>query len=287
MHAGAARCRAARRRRRRARRPDSARWRRSGSGRARAAAPTRRRAATARPPRPRCRRSRPRRSASLRRTVAPAITFAAAVASTPSDAADHRRRATPAARLLAEERLARRHAQQVRAELVELRQQVGARGLGDPQHGDHRGDADRDAERRQGGARPAACAGRSSRCAGRRRPVDWRRATTRGRRAISTRRGIAAAISRSCVITRIVAPSACSSRRSATISAPGAAVEVAGRLVGEHDRGPRDERAGDRDALALAAGELRRVVAEPVAEADPLEHLAGPARAARRPPRRV
>ena len=34
------------------------------------------------------------------------------------------------------------------------------------------------------------------------------------------------------------------------------AVEVAGRLVGPHDRGVVDERAGDRHALALAAGEL-------------------------------
>ncbi len=35
-------------------------------------------------------------------------------------------------------------------------------------------------------------------------------------------------------------------------------VEVPGRLVGEEDRRPRDERARDRDALLLAARELRR-----------------------------
>ena len=35
-------------------------------------------------------------------------------------------------------------------------------------------------------------------------------------------------------------------------------VEVAGRLVGEHHRGPRDERTGHGDTLLLAAGELRR-----------------------------
>ena len=40
--------------------------------------------------------------------------------------------------------------------------------------------------------------------------------------------------------------------------------------------GRADERAGDRHALALAAGELRRVVRQPVAEPDPLEHLARP-----------
>ena len=38
----------------------------------------------------------------------------------------------------------------------------------------------------------------------------------------------------------------------------GAAVEVAGRLVGEHDRRPPEQRAGDRDPLALAARQLRR-----------------------------
>src|SRR6266540_7023793 len=32
-------------------------------------------------------------------------------------------------------------------------------------------------------------------------------------------------------------------------------VEIAGRLVGPHDRGVVDERAGDRDALALTARE--------------------------------
>ena len=45
-------------------------------------------------------------------------------------------------------------------------------------------------------------------------------------------------------------------------------VEVAGRLVGEHHGRARDERAGDRDALLLAAGELGRAVLAPVAEAD-------------------
>ncbi len=61
----------------------------------------------------------------------------------------------------------------------------------------------------------------------------------------------------------------------------GAAVEVAGRLVGEQDRRPPDERAGDRDPLALAARELRGRVRQPVREADVVERLARP-----RPPLR-
>ena len=37
-----------------------------------------------------------------------------------------------------------------------------------------------------------------------------------------------------------------------------------------------DQRPGDGDALLLAAGELRRLVVEPVAQADPLEQRRGP-----------
>ena len=47
----------------------------------------------------------------------------------------------------------------------------------------------------------------------------------------------------------------------------GVAVEVAGRLVGEDERGLGDERPGDRDALLLAAGQLGRLVVEAIAHA--------------------
>ena len=53
----------------------------------------------------------------------------------------------------------------------------------------------------------------------------------------------------------------------------GLGVEVARRLVGEDDVRVVDQRAGDRDALLLAAGELGRAVVEPVCQAD----HAGPA----------
>ena len=45
-------------------------------------------------------------------------------------------------------------------------------------------------------------------------------------------------------------------------AAPGAGVERSGGLVGEDHLGPCDERAGDRDALLLAAGELGGTVAQ-------------------------
>ena len=64
----------------------------------------------------------------------------------------------------------------------------------------------------------------------------------------------------------------------------GGAVEVAGRLVGEHDRGLTDERARNRDTLALPTRELRRPEPGPMAETDPGERLGrlrAPSRSAR------
>src|SRR5881394_744371 len=52
-------------------------------------------------------------------------------------------------------------------------------------------------------------------------------------------------------------------------------VKVARRLVGEQDRGPRDERARDRDPLPLAARELVRQVIAAVREAHAREHALG------------
>ena len=55
-------------------------------------------------------------------------------------------------------------------------------------------------------------------------------------------------------------------------------VEVAGGLVGEEHRRAREERAGDRDALLLAARELRGPVRAPVGEPDLVEHALEPGR---------
>ena len=48
----------------------------------------------------------------------------------------------------------------------------------------------------------------------------------------------------------------------------GVAVEIAGGLVGEQKLRPRRGGARERHALLLAAGKLRRIMIEPVAEAD-------------------
>ena len=54
----------------------------------------------------------------------------------------------------------------------------------------------------------------------------------------------------------MVLPASCSRSNTRHDLDAGLRVEIPGRLVGEQNRGVVDERAGDRDALALAAGEL-------------------------------
>src|SRR5271167_2349945 len=50
-------------------------------------------------------------------------------------------------------------------------------------------------------------------------------------------------------------------------------IEVPRRLVGQQQLGPQDDRARDRDALLLAAGQFSRTALELVAQADDFEHL--------------
>ncbi len=107
----------------------------------------------------------------------------------------------------------------------------------------------------------------------------------RGRRARSARRPARsrrsakdAAWASWVTITTVWSKSSTAWRSSSSTSLGGFRVEVAGGLVGEHDGRARDERARDRDALLLAAGELRGAVVEAVADADgvdqPVEPLA-------------
>ena len=60
-------------------------------------------------------------------------------------------------------------------------------------------------------------------------------------------------------------------------------VEVAGRLVGEDQLGIGDERAGDRDALLLAARKLARTMPGAVGDADLVHHLVDARACARTP----
>ena len=166
------------------------------------------------------------------------------------------------------------------------------RGLRDAEHGDHRRDADRDPERRQRRPQRAACAARARRCAGRRRAGGSVRSARVGRVAdhapsrISTRRGKAAAISRSCVITTIVEPAAVQ----LAAAAPGCPRRSGCRgcrSARRRTRSPaarrapaRSRRAGARRPTASTAGASSRC-----AEPDALERLARPPRAARAAPR--
>ena len=54
----------------------------------------------------------------------------------------------------------------------------------------------------------------------------------------------------------------------------GVSIEIAGRLVGEHDGRRRDQRARQRDALTLAARKLAGTVFDAMGESDALEYLA-------------
>ena len=213
-----------------------------------------------------------RRCRSLRRTVPPSTRRRRRRRSTPADAADHRRPPTPAASASSPKNdwpgatvsrfVPSRSSWASRSAWLDAR---------DAEHGDHRGDADRDAERRQRGAQPP------------RAQAD--RADARGRRASSSRLGPASAVGRSCRTRRVatIAPSRISTRRGSDAAmlavvgdhddrralgvqlaqqredlGAGARVEVAGRLVGEHDRRPR-RRAPGRSPPAGA----RRPTARP------------------------
>ena len=125
------------------------------------------------------------------------------------------------------------------------------------------------------GRQPGAASGRIARAESRTsRPSRRRR-----RSAVAHLRPAAAgrpAISRSWVMTTTVVPAACSSRSSVHHPGAGRGVEVAGRLVGQQQRRVADHRAGDRDPLPLAAGQLVRPVVEPVAQADPVQRRLGP-----------
>ena len=149
--------------------------------------------------------------------------------------------------------------------------------------GDHRRDADDHAQHRQGGAKPARPKARE------REPDELEdpHATSRPSR-MCTWRPADAATSASWVMRTIVLPARLSSRSSSSTSWPRGLVEVAGRLVGEDQGRVGDQRPGDRHALLLAAGQLRRLVVDAVAEAQPLERLASPGASAphgRRPGR--
>ena len=84
----------------------------------------------------------------------------------------------------------------------------------------------------------------------------------------------------SCVTTTIVRPSAARSRITLQHFADEFGVERRGRLVEQHHLGLHRERPRDRDALLLAARELRRVQVLAVRDAHPREQRLGVGRSA-------
>ena len=81
------------------------------------------------------------------------------------------------------------------------------------------------------------------------------------------------AMSSSWVTTMIVLPLLRQFREQGHDLGAGLGVEVPGRLIGQQDGGPVDQRAGDGNALALAAGELVGFVMNAVSQADLGERL--------------
>ena len=98
---------------------------------------------------------------------------------------------------------------------------------------------------------------------------------------IATVRSASAAMRGSCVTRTTVLPSAWSARRRSRISSPVRESRLPVGSSARIDARPTDERARDRDPLALAARELGRAVADALPEADALERVERHARAAR------
>ena len=129
--------------------------------------------------------------------------------------------------------------------------------------------------------RPPAAA---PRCGGR---ATGRSSTSLPSRNTTTRLAYSA-MSGSCVISTTVLPSSFSLWKTRHDLLGGLRVEVAGRLVGEHELGLVDQRAGDRDALLLAARELARLVVLAAGQPDDRAGTRAPSRCAPSPelPRR-
>ena len=184
------------------------------------------------------------------------------------------------------------HREPVRAEGVELGQQVGPARRRDAEHGHERGDADGDPEGGQRRAQPAGAqtdgagprvtspgpqVGAAEPAARRRRPPSIavirspRRSESSTTRPSSsdTHRGSGADSAASWVMSTMVEPAAVEVVERVDDLGAGVAVEVAGRLVGQHERRLADDGAGDGHPLALAARQLPRAVVHAVRRGRP------------------
>ena len=166
-----------------------------------------------------------------------------------------------------------RDRQQVRAEARQALGDARRRPLPHADEGDHRRDADDDAEHRQGRPERGPSGGARTR-AGRARGSSCHEPPVADVHLAAGRRGDLG----------VVGDEDDRAARAVELAeelehlAARGLVEVAGRLVGEDQGRVGDQRAGDGDALLLAAGQLGRLVVDAVAEAEPLERRGRPAR---------
>ena len=98
--------------------------------------------------------------------------------------------------------------------------------------------------------------------------------TTRPSRS-STRRRVAAATSGSWVMTTMVVPSAFSSLEQGEQAGAGGGVQVAGGLVGQHDRGTADQRRGRWPPAGVPRRTAARPVVRAVGQPDPVQRGRG------------
>ena len=173
-----------------------------------------------------------------------------------------------------------------------LRNRIAGQHVEDGQRGHARADAERDRQHHQCGERrdcAGSCAmrGRSSRRTWGRPLTAFRRARRRRRGSGSVRRDRSvampstmctlrcarAASSGSCVTITMVVPCGVDFLEQLHHAARHLRIEVAGRFVGEQQARRAGERARDRGALLLAAGEFGRVVLHARAQADAAQRV--------------
>ena len=109
-------------------------------------------------------------------------------------------------------------------------------------------------------------------------PVGRPAASIRPERSRTTRSQRCASAVSWVTSTSVMPRSACLVNKQIDDLLAGGLVEIAGRLVRHQDRGIGRQRAGQRDALLFAAGQLRGIMMQPVAEADRCQFAAPRAR---------
>ena len=82
-------------------------------------------------------------------------------------------------------------------------------------------------------------------------------------------------------MTMVIGSVSLISHKSCIIASPSRAVEIAGWLIGEENRRPIDQSAGQSRSLLLSAGKLAGPMRQPGPKPNPLDRLSNPGRSVR------